>query len=270
MRVGFLGVGHMGRPMVDRLRAHDWDPTVYVRRPEVAQELRDAGVRVADSATELAASADLLILCFFSDAQVREVMFDGGVLDAARSGCTIATHVTGSPDLVLQMADRAPSGVRVLDMPISGGPGDIEAGRLTILAGGDATDVERVRPVFESYADPIIHVGRLGDAMRTKLINNLVFTANLDVALQAADLARSMGVEPADLARVLAHCSGDSFAMRQFTGGADPAVLAEGARPYLAKDVAVVRDVTAAMNIDLGRLGELAAWVDDERSVPSP
>jgi 3-hydroxyisobutyrate dehydrogenase-like beta-hydroxyacid dehydrogenase len=263
LRVGLLGAGQMGRPMVERLAAAGWAPNVSVRREDVAAELRDAGVVVAESATALAADVDLLIVCFFSDAQLREVMLDDGVLAVMCAGAIVVTHTTGSPDLVLELAGRAPAGVRVLDMPVSGTPVEIAAGRLTVLAGGDPADLERVRPVIAAYGDPILHVGSLGDAMRVKLVNNLLFTVNLRVALEAAKLARSMGVEPADLARVLSHCSGDSYALHFFTRGGAPEQMAMGALPYLAKDVKVVREVAAPMGIDLGVLGELATWVDD-------
>jgi 3-hydroxyisobutyrate dehydrogenase-like beta-hydroxyacid dehydrogenase len=260
--VGFLGVGHMGRPMIERLVAAGREPSVSVRRPDVAAELRAARVVVAESPAAVAAEVDVLIVCFFSDAQLREVMLDGGVLNVMRAGSVVATHTTGSPDLVLELASRAPEGVRILDMPVSGTPVDIAAGRLTVLAGGDPADLERVRAIVAAYADPIIHVGGLGDAMRVKLINNLLFTVNLRLALEAATLAQSVGVAPEDLARVLGHCSGDSHALRLFTGGVAPDQLATAALPYLAKDMKVIREVAAPMGIDLGLLGELARWVD--------
>ncbi len=254
--------------MVNRLRTQGWDPRVYVRRPELAAELAAEGLDVADTPTDLAASVDLLIVCLFSDAELRSLMLEEGTLAAMRPGSVVATHVTGSPDLIVELADSAPEGVSVLDMPISGGPGDIEAGHLTILAGGPEEVIERVRPAFSTYGDPIIRVGGLGDAMRVKLVNNLLFTANLRMALDAARLARAMGVDAPELARVLKHCSGDSFALRNFEHG-DPDPTARGARPFLMKDVAVVREVAAAMDLDLGVLDEVASWVyepveDDE------
>ncbi|HEX5585745.1 MAG TPA: NAD(P)-binding domain-containing protein [Acidimicrobiia bacterium] len=262
LAVGFLGVGQMGRPMVDRLAATGWAPSVYVRRPDLAVELRGANVAVAESAAALAAAVDVLVVCFFSDAQFREVMLDDGALAAMRPGAIVATHTTGSPDLVLELADRAPDGVRIVDAPVSGTAVDIAAGHLTVLVGGDRADVERVRPVLAAYADPIIEVGALGDAMRVKLVNNLLFTVNLRIALEAGNLAQSLGVAPSDLARALAHCSGDTYALRLLSTGASPEQLEAGVLPYLAKDVSVVREVGAGMGADLGLLGELAGWVD--------
>jgi 3-hydroxyisobutyrate dehydrogenase-like beta-hydroxyacid dehydrogenase len=190
------------------------------------------------------------------------VMLEHGTLAAMRSGSVFVTHTTGSPDLVRELADCAPEGVTVIDAPVSGTAVDIAAGRLTVLVGGDPTDVERVRPALSAYADPIIEVGGLGDAMRVKLVNNLLFTVHLRVALEAATVARSMGVSPADLARVLAHCSGDSYALHLLSTGASPEQLEAGVLPYLAKDVSVVREVAASIGVDLGPLGELARWVD--------
>ncbi|MFM2073459.1 MAG: hypothetical protein RLZZ623_3723, partial [Actinomycetota bacterium] len=99
LRVGFLGVGHMGRPMVDRLLAARVDTTVWVRRAELRSELEEAGIHVGESAASVAAAADVVILCFFSDEQVREVVLGGGVLAAMRSGSVLVSHITGSPQL---------------------------------------------------------------------------------------------------------------------------------------------------------------------------
>ena len=262
--VGFIGVGQMGRPMVDRLAAsNDVAVTVFVRRAELADELRAAGVPVAASAAELAAGSDLLIVCMFSDAQVREALLqDPTVLAALRPGSVLVSHVTGSPGLAAELQAAVPAGVTVLDVPISGTSDSIRAGTLTLLVGGDAEALERVRPAFAAYSDPILHVGGLGDGQRIKLVNNLLFAVNLRVALAAARLGEALGVPPSELSPVLAECSGDSFAMRLFAKVPSDALVA-GAKPYLHKDVAVIREVAASLSIDLGELGELAGWVDD-------
>ncbi len=267
LRVGFIGAGQMGRPMVDRLVTAGQGVTVFARRAETRDELTAAGIAVTGHAAELAASVDVLIVCVFSDAQLRELLLDDGVVDdgvvgALQPGATLVSHVTGSPDLVAELADRAPLGVHVVDAPMSGTADQIRAGRLTLLLGGDEADIERVRPVLAAYADPIIHVGAIGDAQRVKLINNLLFTVNLRMAVDAARLAEAMSVTPNRLADTLATCSGNSFALALFQH-LQPEALVATARPFLAKDVAVVREVAASLGLDLGLLGELSEWVND-------
>jgi len=266
LQVGFIGAGQMGRPMVDRLVAAGQCVTVFARRAETRAELTAAGIAVTGQAAELAASVDVLIVCVFSDAQLRELLLggvvDGGVLGALQPGATLVSHVTGSPDLVAEFADRAPAGVHVVDAPMSGTADQIRSGRLTLLLGGDEADIERVRPVLAAYADPILHVGAIGDAQRVKLINNLLFTVNLRMAVEAARLAEAMSVTPSRLAATLATCSGNSFALALFQH-LPPEAMIETARPFLAKDVAVVREVATSMGLDLGLLGELSEWVND-------
>lgn len=269
LRVGFIGAGQMGRPMVDRLVAAGLPITVHARRGEHRAELAAAGIAVRDSPLDLAAASDVVIICLFKDDQVRDLLLADGVLAALRPGAVLVNHVTGSPSLATELEASAPEGVSVLDVPVSGTADHIRAGRLTLLAGGQAATLERVRPVLQAYADPIIHVGAVGDGQRIKLVNNLLFAVHLRAAVEAADVASTMGIPAADLARVLAECSADSFALRLFAH-VEPDALVDGARPYLEKDVRTVQDVAAAEGIDLGLLGDLAGWVfTPQRAVPS-
>lgn len=250
----------MGRPMVDRLAAAGLPTTVYARRSEVRDELAASGIAVTDSVSELASSSDLVVLCFFSDDQVREVMLGDGVISSMRAGSVLVSHVTGSPDLSVELQAAAPDGVTVLDAPISGTVDHIRRGELTVMVGGDRAALGRIRPALEAYGSPILEVGGLGDGQRMKLINNLLFTVHLRVALEAAALGESMGIAAAELSRVVSECSGGSFAINLFRH-VPPEAMATGARPYLVKDVGVIRDVAASQGIDLGELGGLAAWV---------
>ena len=261
--VGFVGVGHMGRPMVDRMMAAGVPIEVYARRAEVRADLAAAGIVTTDSASGLASHSDLVILCFFSDAQVREVMLDDDVISSMRPGSVLVSHVTGSPELSVELQAAAPDGVTVLDVPISGTDDQIRRGELTLMVGGDGDALARIRPALATYASPILEVGGLGDGQRVKLINNLLFTVNLRIALEAAKLGESMGIAPAELSRIVSECSGGSFAINLFRHVPHQA-MADGARHYLVKDVGVIRDVAAAHAIDLGELGELANWVFDE------
>jgi 3-hydroxyisobutyrate dehydrogenase len=248
--------------MVDRLVAADVSTEVFVRRPELRAELAAGGVNVATSATALAVEVDVVILCFFNDAQVREVVIDGGVAAAMRPGSVLVSHVTGSPSLSSELQAAAGEGVTVLDVPISGTQDSIRAGQLTLLVGGDAVALDVARPALETYGNPIIHVGGLGDGQRIKLINNLLFTVHLDIALKGAALAESMGISASELSRIVSECSGSSFALNLFKE-IPPEQMKEGARHYLIKDVAVIREVAGEQGIDLAELGDLANWVDE-------
>jgi 3-hydroxyisobutyrate dehydrogenase-like beta-hydroxyacid dehydrogenase len=133
LRVGFVGAGRMGFPMVERLAAAGHDLVVYARRPEAAANLDRLGVRRTSELTEAAAAADVLLVCVFSDAQLTEVA--GPLAAALPDGAVFASHVTGRASVLRSLADRCPA-IQVVDAPVSGGPGEISAGCLTVLLGG--------------------------------------------------------------------------------------------------------------------------------------
>ncbi len=262
-QIGFIGVGQMGRPMVERLVAAGHPVSVFVRRTELGDELAAQGVIVRDSPITLAEQSDVLIVCLFSDAQQREILIDRRVAAAMRPGSVVITHVTGSPKFSEELVAAVPDGVTVLDAPMSGTSDQIRAGTLALLVGGDEAALERVRPVLSSYADPITHVGRLGDAQKIKLVNNLLFTVNLNATVEAMRLAAEMGIASADLARVLRHTSGGSY-VSNLMEQVPPETMKAGAKPYLVKDVAAVRTAAADLGLELGLLGRLAGWVDHD------
>ncbi|ETB49026.1 6-phosphogluconate dehydrogenase, partial [Mycobacterium avium subsp. paratuberculosis 10-8425] len=116
-------------------------------------------------------------------------------------------------------------------------------GRLLVMAGGDADVVERCRPVFETYADPVVHLGELGSGQTTKLVNNLLFTANLATAATALSLAEQLGVRPERLTEVVSRSSGNSFALNALGGIGGLDQLAGVAGALLRKDVRLVVDL---------------------------
>lgn len=150
--------------------------------------------------------------------------------------------------------------MEVVDAPVSGTALDIAAGKLTVLVGASGAVVDMVRPVLASYADPILHVGVVGDAQRVKLVNNLLFTVHVRVAIEAVALGDRMGIDRAVLASALSSCSASSRAVSLLEQMPAADVVA-GAGHYLAKDVNAVRATAAALGVDLGELGDLARWV---------
>jgi 3-hydroxyisobutyrate dehydrogenase-like beta-hydroxyacid dehydrogenase len=131
--------------------------------------------------------------------------------------------------------------------------------RLLVMVGGDADVVERCRPVFESYADPIVHLGALGSGQTTKLLNNLLFTANLGTAASTLALGEALGVLPDRLTEVIARGSGNSFALNVLGGDTRGLErLAGMAGTLLQKDVRLVADLTSAAAVSGGAVLDAA------------
>lgn len=254
--VGFIGAGQMGMPMVRRLHAAGVALTVYTRRAEVDDELRTLGVRVSDDLCELASTVDVVEVCLFSDGQLREVLLDGGVAAAMRPGSILMSHVTGSPTLCTELQSAAGPGVTVLDAPISGTATQIDRGDLTVLLGGDRSAVARVTPILETFASHIIHAGDLGDALRVKLVNNLLFAVNMRIAGEAIRVGAALGIDQPRLVRAISQCSGRTWALGLMEEHPF-AAYEQSARRYLDKDVAAIEDVATELGLDLGLIGTL-------------
>jgi 3-hydroxyisobutyrate dehydrogenase-like beta-hydroxyacid dehydrogenase len=262
VNVGLVGLGEMGMPMLERLRAAGHDVSFRARRPEVTARAEGLGAKPAADF----ADRDAVIICVYSDDQVRDVGPEA--VAGMRPGATLVNHTTGSPGTVTLLAEAAaPRGVRVLDAALSGGPADIRAGRLTLLVGGDETVLEDVRTALASYADPILHVGGLGDGQRVKLVNNALFAAQVALVAEAERVASGLGVDPARALEAIAHCSADSRVLRTVVALGSSARMADVAGRFIRKDVAVVEQVARELGVDLGRLGPAAGRLADLEAI---
>ena len=259
-RVGFMGAGQMGSPMVDRLAAAGTPVALYARRAEVITRFREAGVEVFLSPAAMASGAEVVIVCLYSEAQLREALVGPeGLLAVMDEGSVVAVHTTCSPGIMAELAaEAAPRGVAVVDAPVSGGADDIVAGRLTVMLGGDPDETARVAPVVAAYSDAVFETGPLGSAQAVKLINNTLFAANTQLVAEAERIGRALGADPVMLARVIQRSSGASYVMGllEQLGSTDAFVGLAG--HFIRKDVDVVNAVAADIGIDLGLLGEVA------------
>ncbi|WP_409332871.1 NAD(P)-dependent oxidoreductase [Trujillonella humicola] len=254
-RVGFVGLGSQGGPMARRI-VEDGIPTVlWARRQETLDAYADTKAEYASSVADLGARVDVACVCVVDDAGVDDVVSGpDGLLSAMAPGSVVVIHSTVHPDTVQRVAQQAAAkGIAVLDAPVSGGGPGAEARRLLVMAGGDADTLERVRPVFATYADPIVHLGPVGAGQRAKLINNLMLTANLGVLESAYALAKSLRVDPQQLSTVLSHGSGNSFAVNVLrTPDFVLGPLGAMAGPLLQKDARLVVDLARAEGAEPG------------------
>lgn len=248
MRVGFIGLGSQGGPMARRIVEGGFATTLWARRTASVEPFADTPAEITSSPAELAAASDLICLCVVGEADIEEIATgDQGLFAGLQPDSVIAVHSTVHPKTCLAIAKQVASkGVLVLDAPVSGGGPAAAQGRLMVMVGGETDAVERCRPVFETYGDPVVHLGELGTGQTTKLLNNLLFTANLGTAATALSLAQSLGVAPQRLAEVVSRSSGNSFALNVIGGSGGLDRLAGVAGTLLQKDVRLIVDLTEA------------------------
>ncbi|MCK0176594.1 MULTISPECIES: NAD(P)-dependent oxidoreductase [Mycobacteriaceae] len=240
MRVGFIGLGSQGAPMARRIVEGGYELTLWARRPASVEPYADTAAKIAGSPAELAAASDLVCLCVVGDDDVRQVLDgDTGVLAGLAPGGIIAIHSTVHPDTCREIAEQAArQGVTVLDAPVSGGGPAAAEGTLLVMVGGDEEAVEKARPVFATFADPIVHLGGLGSGQVAKILNNLLFSANLGAALSALELGDALGVARNSLCEVLVRGSATSKAVSSISMfGGTVEGLAPIAGALLQKDV---------------------------------
>ena len=188
--------------------------TVTDLREQPLRELEQYGARAMGSAREVAAASDLVLASLPSNEASEKVALDSdGVLAGAKSGDIYIDLSTISPDVVRGIARKAAEqGVDVLDAPVSGGLRQRREGRLAIMIGGDAGTVARARPVLETFADKIFHVGATGTGATMKLVNNLLNGINMVATMEALVLGVKAGLSVEKMKEVISVSSGGSRA----------------------------------------------------------
>ncbi len=256
MRIGFVGAGRMGAPMVGRLVAAGHQVRALGRTDPKRAAVAELGATPVTGATDVADGADAVVLCVFTDDQVAEIA--PALIAAMPSASVLVLHTTGSPRTTEDLAAQALArGVHVVDAPVSGGPHDIAAGRVTLWVGGSDEAVERARPVLSVYGDPVLHVGPIGSGQKVKLVNNALFAAQIGLMAEAVRLGARLGVDESALLAALPYGSGASKAMGNIARAGSAANFIAAVGEFIGKDVAVVRQTVSELGAELGRLDPL-------------
>lgn len=214
-RIGFVGAGTMGIPMISNLLKARFSVLAYDLRPEAVEEAKKRGAAAAGSSAEAARESDLIVTMLPSSSDV-EAAYLGpkGVLEGAPAGRLCVDMSTIDPGMSRRVAERAKAkGVRFLDAPVSGAVPRAIEGTLTIMVGGDAKDLEEARAALSAMGSNIIHVGPVGSGEVAKLCNNLIAGVATVAVSEAFRLAEGFGVDPKVLTEVIAKSSGYTWAM---------------------------------------------------------
>jgi 2-hydroxy-3-oxopropionate reductase len=197
-RVGFIGLGIMGRPMAKNLLTKGFSLAVYNRSRAAVDELSGLGARACQSSREVAEHAEIILTCLPDSPDVEQVVLGpNGVLEGAQPGSIISDMSTIAPQVSVRLAaEAAKKGVQMLDAPISGGDTAAIAGTLSIMVGGEKEAFERCLEVFQAMGRTIVHVGAIGAGGYTKLANQIMVALQLEAMAEGLVLGAKAGVDP--------------------------------------------------------------------------
>ncbi|MDP8949207.1 MAG: 2-hydroxy-3-oxopropionate reductase [Actinomycetota bacterium] len=205
-KIGFIGLGIMGKPMAQNLMEAEHELVLYNRSREKAEDLADEnGAEVADSPKEVAEKSDIVITMLPDSPQVEEVIAgEGGVLDGIEEGALLVDMSTISPIVTEELAARVEEhGASMLDAPVSGGQPGAEEGTLSIMVGGSEEDFERAKPLFDVMGSAATHVGPTGAGQVVKAANQIVVALTIEAVSEALVLGSKAGVDPEKIVEAL-------------------------------------------------------------------
>jgi 3-hydroxyisobutyrate dehydrogenase len=214
-RVGFIGLGIMGKPMVKNLLKAGFPVTVYNRTRARAEELATLGAQVADSPRAAAAQSDITITMVSDSPDVRAVILgDQGAIEGARPGSIVIDMSTISPQVTREIAEELRAkNVQMLDAPVSGGEKGAIDGTLSIMVGGDADALERARPVLSAVGKTITHIGPNGMGQVCKLANQVAVGIQNLAMSEALLFAARAGADPAKVLQALQGGAANTWAL---------------------------------------------------------
>lgn len=213
MKIGFVGLGAMGKPMAKRLLASSSQLTVFDRSREAVEEVVELGAKAVASPAEVAANSDVTLMSLPNSAIVTEVVAgENGLLAGAAAGHTIIDLSSVDPGCSRRLADRCRElQVEYVDAPVSGGVSGAEKGTLTIMAGGTEEAIAGLSGILAVLGGNIVHVGDVGAGDAVKIVNNLLLGANMAALAEAMVLGKKLGLDSEVMAGIIGSGSGRSY-----------------------------------------------------------
>ncbi|MGN5351306.1 NAD(P)-dependent oxidoreductase [Ralstonia sp. L16] len=264
-RIAFIGLGNMGTPMVQHLIAAGHTVRAYVRRPEAADNARAIGAEPCSTPAEAARDAEVIFTNVTSTADVEGVLLGpDGVVHGAPRGAACIDHSTISAVATRRIAaELEAAGIEFLDAPVSGGTMGAQKATLSIMVGGKAEVLERVRPLLELLGTTITHVGDHGAGQVAKACNQIVQVINIQGIAEAMLFARVQGTDPS---RVLA-AIGPGFAGSRMLDMMGPKMaernFAAGIEARLHdKDFGLVREIAQELGLQMPAMELVASQLN--------
>jgi 3-hydroxyisobutyrate dehydrogenase-like beta-hydroxyacid dehydrogenase len=218
MKIGFIGIGQMGKHMSRNIQAAGYELVVNDVKKETAAQLLEKGAEWAPSPKAVSESCRIVISCLPSPQIVEQVVYGkDGLKSGWRRGDIYIDMSTNSPLTIRRIAgDAGAMGVIVLDAPVSGGTKGAEKGTLTIMVGGDPDGLKKARKVLEAMGKNIYHVGEVGCGNVAKLVNNLIALACNSITAEGFVLGTKAGINPEVLYEIIKVSTGNSWTVQQY------------------------------------------------------
>jgi 3-hydroxyisobutyrate dehydrogenase-like beta-hydroxyacid dehydrogenase len=215
MKVGFVGLGGMGRGLVKNMLKHGVSVCVFDIDPEVVATVVAMGAIPVDTLEEMAGNVDVLSVCVTTAEVVQEIALgENGVLAQMKDSSIFLDHTTTSPDHVDLMSKHCSSlGISYCEAPMTRTPKHADRGEVNVLFGGEEELLEKLRPLFDMYAENIFHVGPVGHAIRLKLIHNYIAFANVAAWCEGFALAAKEGLDMSKVISIISAAGGKSGMM---------------------------------------------------------
>lgn len=250
-RLGFIGLGLMGAAMTRRLLGRGWQVTVWNLEPERLSEVARQGAVWADTPAAVRSASDIVLVCVLGDEAIQSICFGQDGLASARGAEIVVDFSTTSVDVTRDVAGRL--NVQWLDCPISGGPGPAEAGELALMAGGDPTLFDRLRPILDDLSSNCTLMGPLGAGQTTKVLNQAIVGVNYVMLGEILAMAQASGIDAEKLPLALKGGAADSVLLQRIF----PVMLKREFEPpkgragQLGKDLRAVAAFNATLGLDL-------------------
>ncbi|WP_066543106.1 NAD(P)-dependent oxidoreductase [Clostridium sp. AT4] len=259
-KIGFIGVGIMGKSMVRNLRKAGYEVAIYTRTKAKAQDVIAEGAVWCDTAAECAKGRDVVITIVGYPKDVEEVYFgDNGIIANADPGTYVIDMTTTSPRLAVRIWEEAEkAGLHAVDAPVTGGDTGAKAGTLTILAGGKKEDFDACVPVFEAMGKNINYEGKAGNGQHTKMCNQIAIAGALAGACEAMVYAKNTGLDVDTMLKSISTGAAGSAQMNNVASKAAKDDYAPGFfLKHFIKDMGIADEEALAADTRLGVLEDV-------------
>jgi len=234
-RIGFIGLGNMGRPMAANLLKAGHELTVFDLNPAAMQALGQAGAKAADTAAAVADGAEIIVTMLPAGQHVRGTYLgDQGLIARSAPECLLIDCSTIDVDSARAGgAAAAEQGLAMVDAPVSGGTGGAEAGTLTFMVGGPEAAFARAEPILQAMGKTIVHTGGAGTGQAAKICNNMVLGISMIAVSEAFALADKLGLDRDKLFQISSKSSGQCWSLTSYCPVPGPVPASPANRDYL-------------------------------------